>query len=91
MGEAPAPGRGPRKGPRARLARLGPSTGQGTLRRLPAGASAVAAVIALLAALGIGGVLLEPAGAILPIDPTTFDGQDAFVSAVALLALAIGL
>ena len=68
-----------------------PSTGQGTLRLLPAGASAVAAVIALLAALGIGGVLIEPAGAILPIDPTTFDGQDALVSAVALLALAIGL
>ncbi len=91
MGEGPEPGPGPGKAPRARRSRLGPSTGQGTLRLLPAGASAVAAVIALLAALGIGGVLLEPAGAILPIDPATFDGQDALVSAVALLALAIGL
>jgi phosphatidylglycerol lysyltransferase len=81
----------PPKGSRARLTALGRSSGGATVRRLPAGASLVAAVLALLAALGVGGMLLEPAGAILPIDPSAIDGQDAFVSAVTLLALAIGL
>jgi phosphatidylglycerol lysyltransferase len=82
------------KGPRrswGRLAAFAPRTGRATARRLPAGLSLIAAIVALLAALGVGGIFLEPAGAVLPIDPSSIDPVDAMTSAVALLALSVGL
>ena len=76
---------------RSRLAAHGPVGGWATARRLPAGASFVAGVVALLGALGLSSLVVEPSGAVLPIDPSSLNAVDAVASAVALLALSVGL
>ena len=76
---------------RKRLAAYAPAAGWTTARRLPAGASFVAGIVALLSALGLGSLVVEPSGAVLPIDPSSVNAVDAVASAVALLALSVGL